>query len=73
MWHSTSVRIILSVCVCVSTPVSEGLHSIVHRGWNARKPQGGSGPFSSQLIGCEMTLGRQSHVPAFLLPPFHPC
>ena len=33
--------------------------------------QGGSGPFSSHcltktlLIGCDMTLGRRSHVPAF--------
>ena len=35
--------------------------------------QGGSGPFSSHcltktlLIGCDMTLGRQSHVPAIFL------
>ena len=38
--------------------------------------QGGSGPFSSHcltktlLIGCDMTLGRQSHVPAIFHFPY---
>ena len=49
------------VCVCVSTPVPK--ECVVHS-------QGGSGPFSSRcltktlLIGCDMILGRQNHVPA---------
>ena len=53
------------VCVCVCVPPwTKGLTPpLSHR-------QGGSGPFSSHcltktlLIGCDMTLGRQSHVPA---------
>ena len=55
------------VCVCVSHPGSKGFpcsHLFVPL------KQGGSGPFSSHcltktlLIGCDMTPGRWSHVPA---------
>ena len=65
------------VCVCVSKPVSKATHIVQlcqierqKRGRGAEMMQGGSGPFSSHcltktlLIGCDMTLGRQSHVPA---------
>ena len=49
------------VCVCVTS---------CFKGTRYVQQQGGSGPSSSRcltktlLIGCEMTLGRQSHVPA---------
>ena len=59
---------IILLCVCVTLGVIGMLLQlfILQQG-NSRE---GSGPFSSHcltktlLIGCDMTLGRQSHVPA---------